>query len=72
MHDKEYNDLLKSMKSFIKRLKKNDRGAKKLAKQFLVNAGITTEKGNLRHPYRGETGYTVTNRKNAKLRKNRK
>ena len=72
MHDKDYESLLKSMTTFQAELKKGGKKAKKLAHDFLVSAGIITEKGNLRYPYRGLDGYKVTNRKNAKLKENRK
>jgi len=71
MHDNEHKKLIARMKSFIKKLKANDSRAKKLANEFLINAGIITEKGNLRYPYRGLDGYKVSKRKNAKLKENR-
>lgn len=74
MHDKEYNDLLKKMQDFNKKLKKGGPEAKKLAKDFLFRAGITTKAGNIAKPYWGgmEPGQKCPKRKNAKDKKNRK
>ncbi len=71
MHDKEYKSLINGMKDLTRRLKKGDPAAKKTATELLIKAGIITEKGNLRYPYRGSSGYTVSKRKNAKLKEDR-
>lgn len=48
MTKKELQELLGLMEAMRKKLK----GDKKASRQFLVDAGIFTDKGNLRKPYR--------------------
>lgn len=65
---------MKSMKDTIKKLKRGDSAAKRLAKKLLFDAGITTKKGNLTKHYWGglDNGQKCPVRKNAKDKKNRK
>lgn len=74
MHDKYYDRLLKSMKDFNKKIKNGGSYAKKLANDFLIRAGIITEKGNITKPYWGgmDPEEKCKHRKNAKDKKNRK
>jgi len=48
MSDKELKELIQHMKALQKKLK----GDREASRAFLVEAGIFTEKGNLRKPYR--------------------
>jgi hypothetical protein len=48
MTKKELQELLDLMEAMRKKLK----GDKKASRKFLVDAGIFTDKGNLRKPYR--------------------
>lgn len=48
MSDKERREFIEALKAETKKLSKD----RKASKKFLVNAGIITEKGNLRKPYK--------------------
>lgn len=48
MSDKERKQFSEAIKRYTSKLSRN----KKASKQFLIDTGIITEKGNLREPYR--------------------
>ncbi len=48
MSDKERKDFSLAIKKYMQELSKD----KNASKAFLVKAGIITQKGNLRHPYK--------------------
>ena len=52
MNSKETKQMIKEMKALYKKILADKSG--KLAHKFLVGAGIITEKGRLRKPYRQE------------------